>query len=61
MTAFLKSTNGPINFGLDRLHKHMQLGVISEKVVVQTMSTDNPTDVYTVNSYGPRTDPWGTP
>ena len=43
MTAFLKSTNGPINVGLDRLHKHIQMGVISEKVVVQIMNTDNPT------------------
>ena len=44
MAAFLKSTNGPINVCLDRLHKHIQLGIIREKVVVQTMSTNNPTE-----------------
>ena len=42
MTAFFKSTSGPINVGLDRLHKHM--GVIRVKVVVKTISTDNPTE-----------------
>ncbi len=44
MTAFPKSINGPINVGLDRLHKHIQLGVNLVKVVVNIMSTDNPTE-----------------
>ena len=40
------------------------IGAIREMVVVQTMSTDNPTEGrYKLNIFVrcPRTDPWGTP
>ena len=49
MTAFLKSTNGPIHVGLDRLHKHIQLGIIREKSRPWARITLPSGDVYTVN------------